>query len=73
MAVLSFKGTRLHIPFERLIPIFLRSPLPFTVRPPFHFPVPVIHHRLGVAMVATGGYMLAADPRIKCMIGPLDF
>jgi hypothetical protein len=44
------------------------------VRPPSTtVPLPEGILRFGVAVIATGGYMLAADPRIECMIGPFDF
>jgi hypothetical protein len=43
------------------------------VRPPSTtVPLPEGILRFGVAMIATGGYMLAANPRIKGMISPLD-
>jgi hypothetical protein len=57
---------------DGLFPIFVWGPLALPMRSPFHFPVPVIHHRLGVAMIATRWNFLAADPRIKCIIAPFD-
>jgi hypothetical protein len=65
MPVLSFKRMRAGIPLARIIPIFLRSSLPFTVWSPCHFPVPVLHHWLGIAVIAGRRDVLTTDPRIK--------
>lgn len=45
----------------------------FAMRPPLHFAITTIHHRLSVTMIATRRNVLATDPRIECMIAPFNF
>jgi hypothetical protein len=71
--MLSFKGAGFRTPTKRLFPIPLCRPLALTVRSPLHPAIPMVHHHLGVTMVATRRHMLTANPRIKSMIGPFDF
>ena len=43
------------------------------MRAPLHLVVAVVHHRLGVAVIAAWRDLLAPDPRVERVVGPLDF
>jgi hypothetical protein len=57
-------------PSQRLI---LRSSLALAVWSPLHLAIPMIHHRLSIAVVATGRDVLASDPWIERVVSPTNF
>lgn len=60
------------IPTTWLSPILGGCSLARAVWAPFHAAIACIHHRLGVAMGTKWTDLGAADPRIECVVSPLD-
>ena len=73
MTIFFSKGTRLRIPLGRQSPILFGGSLALAMRAPLYLLISMIHHRLGITMVTSRRYFLAADPRIECVIAPFDF
>src|SRR5262249_55010384 len=59
-------------PLPGLSPVFGRGADALTIWTPLHSVVAQVHHGLGVASITAGRNLLAADPWIKRVIGPLD-
>src|ERR1700730_2829 len=59
-------------PNQRLLPVILRSSLALAMRPPLHPSIALVHHSLGVAVIAARRNFLTSDPRIKRVVAPFN-